>query len=109
MDPATLRDPRLLAELYARMDGSNEPETLLPRELPRYYGLLARELAGVQLTKLEAQVAETAPRDAERARLDGSPFGSLAAAAGAEVPGRRGGAGGAGDAAGRRLAPRAGR
>ena len=49
MDHATLRDPRLLAELYARMDGSDDLEALLAREVARYPGLLARGLGAVQL------------------------------------------------------------
>ena len=70
MDHAILRDPRLLAELYARLDGSNDPGTLLAREVARYYGLLARELATVQLGRIEAEVLHVAVPGAERARVD---------------------------------------
>ena len=109
MDHATSRDPRLLGLLAERLDGGNEPDTLPAREVARYCGLLARELGSVQPGAPEASVVEVAVCGARHVRRGGTPFGSLAAAAGAEVPGRRGGAGGAGDAAGRRLAPRAGR
>ena len=85
MDPATLRDPRLLAQLAERLDGSNDADTLLAREVARYYGLLARELAAVQLTREEAAVLQVAVRGTERARIAGSPFGSLAEAVAAEI------------------------
>ena len=85
MDPATLRDPRLLAELHARLDGANDPETLLARDLARYHALLARELARVRLSPVEASVLQVAVRGAERARIAGSPFGSLAEAVAAEL------------------------
>ena len=85
MDHAILRDPRLLAELRAHLDGSNEPETLLARDLARSYGLLARELATVRLSRIEAEVLHVAVRGAERARVADTPFGSLAEAVEAEV------------------------
>jgi hypothetical protein len=85
VDSAILRDPHLLAPLAERLDGSNDPDTLLERDLARYYGLLARELAAVQLNKLEAQVIEVARRAAEQARIAGRPFGSFAAAVAAEI------------------------
>ena len=84
MDQAILRDTRLLAELAARLDGSRDPDTLLAREVARYYGLLARELAAVQLTREEAAVLRVAVRGTERARIAGSPFGSFAEAAESE-------------------------
>jgi hypothetical protein len=64
VDPATLHDPRLIEQLAARLDGSNDLDTILVRDLARYYGLLARELAAVQLNQLEAQVIPVAARAA---------------------------------------------
>ena len=84
MDHATLNDPRLLAELHARLDGSNEPEMLLVRDLARYYGLLARELATVQLTQEETIVLKGAVWAAAQARMGGTPFGSFVEAVAAE-------------------------
>ena len=90
MDPATLRDPRLLAELYARLNGANDPDTLLAREVARYYGLLARELANVELTQEETTVLRGAVQGAARARVAGSPFGSFAEAVAAEFQSTQG-------------------
>ena len=75
MDPAILRDRRLLAELSARLDRSRDPELQAERDLARSYGLLARELAAVRLTREEAAVRQVAARAAGRARIAGRPFG----------------------------------
>ena len=85
MDPAILRDRRLLAELSARLDRSRDPELQAERDLARSYGLLARELAAVRLTREEAAVRQVAARAAGRARIAGRPFGSFAEAVEAEV------------------------
>ena len=85
MDHAILRDPRLLAELHARLDGANEHDTLLVRDLARYYALVARELATVQLSHEDVTVLADAVHAAEQARIAGSPFGSRAEAVAAEL------------------------
>ena len=87
MDHAILRDRRLLAELHARLTGANEPDTLLARDLARYYAFLARELATVRLEHEEVTVLGDAVHAAEQARIAGSPFATLAEAVEAELRG----------------------
>ena len=50
------------------------------RDLVRYYGLLARELAALRFTKAEGVLLHHAHAAAQSAREDGEPFPSFAAA-----------------------------
>src|SRR5689334_18256650 len=84
MDPLTLDASDLLPFLTVRSDPDRNPSTVAARDLARYYGLLARELAALDFTRAEAELLYHAVIGANRAREDGEPFASLAAAVLAE-------------------------
>lgn len=84
MNPLALDAPDLLPFLEIRADPERTGEQIAARDLARYYGLLARELAGLSFTRAEAELLYHAVTGATRAREDGEPFASLAAAVLAE-------------------------
>jgi hypothetical protein len=76
----TLDAPTLRPHLETRADPERSPAEVAARDLARYYGLLARELAALRFTKAEGVLLHHAHAAAQSAREEGEPFASFSAA-----------------------------
>ena len=84
MDALAIDAPSLRPHLGTRSDPECTPAEVAARDLARYYGLLARELAALRFTKAEGVLLHHAHAAAQSAREDGEPFSSFAAAVASE-------------------------